>query len=76
MLFRSWAFAAAWLGQARLVLRLLALAPSLITSLMPPLLKRGVRGQNQEKQRSAHDEVERLRAWCQAHGVPWESAPS
>jgi len=68
----AWAFCAAWLRIARLAQRLLSLSPSLISSTMPPLLKRGERGQNQDGKRSAHDEVERLRAWCQTRGLAFE----
>jgi len=68
----AWAFCAAWLRKARAAQRLVALAPSLIASSMPSLLKRGERGQIPNGKRSARDEVERLRAWCHTRGVAFE----
>jgi len=72
----AWAFCAAWLRIARQAQRLMSLSPSLISSSIPPLLKRGPRDQNQERKRSAHDEVERLRTWCHTRGIPFEEGPA
>ncbi len=68
----AWRFCGAWLRQARAVVRLLALTPSVIRSTMPPLLKRGPREQQQTVRRTIAGELERLRAWSTAHGIAWE----
>ncbi len=70
----AWTFCLAWLRRARAAQRLITLAPSLIASSMPPLLKRGPRGQNPGGIRSAHDEVNRLRTWARTRGLTWEGS--
>ncbi len=72
----AWSFCMEWLRQARQLERLLTLTPALIAETIIPLLQRGPGGQKQERRRSAHDEVERLRAWSQARGLAWEAEPT
>lgn len=70
------AFAVAWLRKARELHRLIFFDTSLIQSTIAPLHKEGGSRGTTGVKRSPSDEVQRLRAWGQAHGVPWSSSPS
>lgn len=69
----AWPFCAAWLRRARRVQRLIFMAPSMIAAMIPPLLRRGSKEEQPRANRSAHDEIRRLRDACEARGLAWET---
>jgi len=65
----AWAFCAAWLLVARQALRLISLAPALIVSTMPSLLKERIERSETGARRAPQDELRRYRAWCASQSL-------
>jgi len=60
-----------WLRKARELHRLIFFNPALIESMSAPLYKERIERGKSERRRSPAEEIARLRAYCQARGIPW-----